>query len=189
MLLSGIFLALGMIGFAISPIIFDSNISKYRDEISNYEYYRQLASKNLYDAADWYRYAGITSNNASVLSKLKADHSILKRKKTDYINESKFSLNSLFVAIQSAKGKFEINEEELWNKWSGITEPDEFFKLQKKYSSLAMAEMQKLEIMIKNKNNRINTLKIRRKWLWIICIFLQSFGMFSGTYYTHLKER
>lgn len=187
-ILSGAFLALGIIGFAISPLIYDLKISKLRDHISEFEYYRQLASKNLYDSMDWYRYAGITSNNAYVLLELKVAPAILKKKKEDYINESKFSLNSLIISIHSAKGEFDINEKEIWNKWDGVTEPVDFFNLQKKYSELAMTELKNLDKKIMNKKNQINDLEMNRKWFWLICIIFQSLGMFLGTYHSYLKE-
>ncbi len=189
LLLSSILLALGVIGFAVSPLMFDLRISEFQNTISEHENYRQLASRNLYDSMDWWRYAGITANNITVLSELDADSSIINTKKTDYINESKFSLNSLYIAIQSAKGEFNINEEELWKKWDGKTEPDEFFKLQKEYSTLAMSEIERLELTINNNKNKISSLEIYRKWFWIICILLQSIGMFFGIYHTQLKEK
>lgn len=187
-ILSGTFLTIGIIGFAISPFLFDSEISEKRSEISDFEYHRQLSSKNLYDANDWYRFAGITSNNAYVLSELNADRSILERKKKDYINESKFSLNSLVIAAHSAKGEFDINTIDLWNKWDTVSEPEEFFALQKQYSEFAMLELKKLEESIKSNRAQINRIETKRKWFWIICIIVQTFGMFIGIYHSYLKE-
>jgi len=185
---SGILLVIGITGFAIIPIRYDSNISKERDEISDFEYYRQLSSKSLYDSMDWYRYAGVTANNAAVLSELKASPTLLKKKKEDYINESKFSLNSLVISAHSAKGEFHINEKKLWNKWNGITDPDDFFRLQKKYSDIAMGELKKLEKKINLKKHKINKLETDKKWFWIGCIFLQTIGMFLGIYQSFLSE-
>lgn len=188
LLISGILLAIGFLGFAISPLIFGNRISNYNNEISEFEHYRQLASNNLTDASDWYKVAGITSNFATVASVLNADNAIIKRLKTDYINESKFALNSLFISMKSAKGEFDINEDELWNKWTNISEPKDFFEYQKEYSSLAMSEFDKLEERITDKKNQINKIENTRRWIWTICIIFQTLGMFIGTYHSYIKD-
>jgi len=188
LIVSGIFLAIGFLGFAISPIIFDNRISNYNSEINDFEHYRQVASDNLTDASDWYKFAGITSNFATVVSVLNADNEIIKRLKTDYIYESKFALNSLFISMKSAKGEFDIDEDEMWEKWKNISEPKDFFEYQKKYSSLAMSEFDKLEETIRNKKNQIKKIESTRRWIWVICIIFQTFGMFLGTYDSYIKD-
>ncbi|MBL4561766.1 MAG: hypothetical protein JKX79_12370 [Labilibaculum sp.] len=185
---SGILLTIGIFGFAISPFLFDSEISEIRTEISDFEYRRQLAHINLSDGENWWKYAGTTANTMSILLELNAPQYKLDKRKIDYFTESKFSLNCFVIAAECAKGNFDIDVDSLMKKWDGISSPEEIFALQTEYVSIAHSELENLEKNIKNNKGQINHLETNRKWFWIICIIVQTLGMFIGIYHSYIKE-
>ena len=73
-------------------------------------------------------------------------------------------------------------------KWDGISSPEEIFALQTEYVSIAHSELENLEKNIKNNKGQINHLETNRKWFWIICIIVQTLGMFIGIYHSYIKE-
>ena len=185
---SGIFLIIGMIGFAISPLLFDSNISKTRDTISDYKYHKELFSKNWYDSMTWWRNAGLIRNHVEVLIQLNADKSLIQKRHNDFITETKFSLNSTVISQYVARGELKPDLEAINKRWDGITEGQDFFEINSKEVEKATAESDKLEKKIIYNKNKIDRLETQRKWFWIACIFFQSIGLFLGTFYSFLKE-
>ena len=187
-LFSAIFLIVGLIGFSLSPIYYDTKISNFQDSLTNYEYHRYLYQQNMDDAMNWWRNSQSSRNHVELLIELNVKKNTIIERTNEYIEECKFTLNSTVMCQYVAKGILNTDIKEINKRWNNITDAKEFFKLYKDNSRIAQYEMNRLEKKIIFKNNQIDTLDLHKSNLWVFSLMLQVFGMLLGTIYSYKKS-